>query len=134
MVKKNWLHHYFPLFAAAMVLIQFFLCSTVGGASTVAGDSVASRSCVTGECHNAMGRGKYVHGPVAAGECTFCHIPEGRHKFKPIRDVGKLCQECHDQLIAKKAEHGKDGKCSRCHDPHQSPYEYHLRTPGASGK
>lgn len=134
MVTKKRLNYYFPLFAAALILIQLFLCNTVGGASGAAGGSVAPRSCVTGDCHGAMGKGKFVHGPVGAGDCTFCHVPEGKHKFKPIRDVGKLCRECHDQLIPNKAGHDKDGRCITCHDPHQSPYEYHLRTPGANGK
>ncbi len=36
----------------------------------------ARPSCVTSACHSQMGQARYVHGPVAAGECTTCHTPK----------------------------------------------------------
>jgi len=89
-------------------------------------------SCVSAKCHANMGKDKYVHGPVAAGECTFCHQPTASHKFKPIVDVATLCNECHDKKFNEKVVHPpvKDGECSSCHDPHQSPYQFQLKAEG----
>lgn len=87
--------------------------------------------CVTAECHSGIGKAKFVHGPVAAGECVFCHERVGRHKFKPIpEDTAGLCYRCHDRKTEPdKALHPaiRDGRCTTCHDPHQSPYRYELR-------
>lgn len=92
----------------------------------------ASGACVTGKCHAGMGKAKYVHGPVAIGDCTFCHKAAGDHKFKPIKDVGALCYQCHDRVDTKKSVHPpvKEGLCTGCHDPHQSPNRYQLRAAG----
>ncbi len=95
-------------------------------------------SCVTGQCHDEMGKERYVHGPVAAGECTKCHVPldpktmyDGeRHAFRLIRAEEDLCYLCHEQrLDSQKVVHGpvRFGLCGACHDPHQSPYRYRLR-------
>jgi len=76
-----------------------------------------------------MGTEKYVHGPASVGECTICHEQTGSHKFKPIENVGKLCNECHDKEFTRKVVHEpvKEGECTGCHDPHQSPYQYMLK-------
>jgi predicted CXXCH cytochrome family protein len=80
-----------------------------------------------------MGKGKFVHGPVLSGECTACHLPVAKHKFKPITNSGKLCLECHDRVDTRKVVHPpvKEGQCTRCHDPHQSPNKFQLRAAGA---
>ncbi len=65
----------------------------------------AKDSCVTASCHAAMGKGKFVHGPVAVGDCTSCHKQKAKHKFEPIADVGKLCSQCHEQMNTKKFVH-----------------------------
>lgn len=90
-------------------------------------------SCVTEKCHVKMGKEKFVHGPVAVGECTSCHKQLKKHKFEPVTDVGKLCDECHEKLTTKKVVHApvKEGKCVKCHDPHQSAFKFQLRAAGA---
>ncbi len=116
--------------ATAVFLIQ----STVSNAAAMDNNAGKQKpSCVTGECHAKMGKDKFVHGPVATGDCTFCHVPEGKHKFKPITDVGKLCADCHENLTSKQFVHApvKQGKCTGCHDPHQSPNKLQLRATGA---
>lgn len=95
------------------------------------------KSCVTGQCHDNMGKEKYVHGPVAAGACTECHIPtdpEGaydvkKHRFELAGGERGLCYKCHERKDTQKVVHGpvKFGLCSACHDPHQSPYKYRLK-------
>lgn len=86
-------------------------------------------SCVTAKCHSTMGKEKFVHGPVAVGNCVVCHVQEGKHKFAPIKKDSHFCYKCHDRLDTKKFVHKpvKDGACTLCHSPHQSPYKYQLR-------
>lgn len=90
--------------------------------------------CVTDKCHAKMGKSKFVHGPVAAGDCTFCHKPTAKHKFEAIKNVSDLCYQCHDKINTLKSVHKpvKDGNCSGCHDPHESPYKFQLRAEGAN--
>lgn len=89
----------------------------------------AKESCVTDKCHSKMGMEKYVHGPVAVGDCLMCHIKTGQHKFPPVKGDEKLCYKCHpDRVDATKAVHRQvKENCSKCHDPHQSPYKYQLK-------
>jgi predicted CXXCH cytochrome family protein len=88
------------------------------------------QGCVSAECHPKMGTDKYVHGPVATGNCTFCHKQESkeRHEFKPISDVADLCYACHDKLQLGPVVHKpvKDGNCTGCHSPHQSGNNFQL--------
>ena len=90
-------------------------------------------SCITDKCHARMGKEKFVHGPVAVGDCTLCHKQIRKHKFEPITDTGKLCDDCHEKLTTKKVVHApvKAGQCIKCHDPHQSPYKFQLRAGGS---
>lgn len=93
-------------------------------------------SCVTDKCHSKMGKDKFVHGPAAVGDCTACHKGDAdKHKaspakvkFAPIKKSSDLCYQCHDRKDTMKGIHPpvKDGKCTGCHSPHQSPYRYQL--------
>lgn len=64
----------------------------------------------------------FVHGPVAVGECLFCHenhksrIPGLLRKEEP-----ELCYECHEILKSEPMPgHPSDPnqQCTQCHDPH----------------
>jgi len=100
----------------------------------------AAGSCVTDKCHANMGKDKFVHGPAAVGQCEICHISDGpfkvvggKHgKFKSIDKASDLCYKCHDKLDSKKSVHSpvKDGFCTMCHNPHQSPYKFMLMGDG----
>lgn len=100
----------------------------------------AGAACVTDKCHSTIGKEKFVHGPVAVGDCASCHegnaenhrSAPAKNKFNQIKSVGDLCQKCHDRVDSKKSVHKpvKDGNCSKCHNPHQSPYKYQLRAEG----
>ena len=66
----------------------------------------------------------FVHGPVAVGQCLFCHNP---HKSK-IEHLLKepepgLCYQCHDvntiELIAAHLPN-QLSSCTNCHNPHSS--------------
>lgn len=112
-------------YTAALLLLSVFPVSA-GGQAPSAGKS----GCVTAKCHSGMGKGKYVHGPVAAGGCVFCHRTEGRHRFKPIpRNVSELCYQCHGRTETVQPLHPpvRTSRCTACHSPHQSPNKYQLR-------
>ena len=115
------------------VVIAVLLFLLVNGCAGTGVAAAEKGSCVTAKCHANMGREKYVHGPVALRECTFCHQPTDSHEFKAISDVGKLCNDCHDKKFTGKVIHPpvQEGKCAGCHDPHQSPYQFQLRGEGA---
>jgi predicted CXXCH cytochrome family protein len=126
---------------AFFIFTLALLAAAAGSISPGTGDkawatvksATPKESCITGECHAKMGTDKYVHGPVAAGECTSCHKPIRKHKFEPISDIGKLCEECHEKLDKQRFVHApvRDGKCFKCHDPHQSPNKFQLRAAGS---
>jgi predicted CXXCH cytochrome family protein len=124
MWKKN-----LGLLLIACAAIQSILFAASAGAE----DAPAKETCVTSSCHATMGKAAFVHGPVAVGECTSCHKLIGKHKFQPITDSGKLCDECHEKLGTMKVVHKpvKEGKCTMCHDPHQSPNKFQLRAAGS---
>lgn len=84
--------------------------------------------CVSGKCHSEMGKEKYVHGPVAVGECRICHKPVGKHEFEPIKKASDICYQCHDKKDTMSKVHipVKEGMCTSCHSPHQSPYRFQL--------
>ncbi|OGW28503.1 MAG: hypothetical protein A2X59_10320 [Nitrospirae bacterium GWC2_42_7] len=107
-----------------MSLVVFFGSSVSAQAQT--------ESCVSAKCHITMGKDKFVHGPIAVGDCIACHVPTSKHKFTPITNVGALCYKCHDRVDTKKGQHKpvKEGNCTKCHDAHQSPFKFQLRADG----
>jgi len=68
------------------------------------------------------------------GDCTSCHTPTGKHSFKPITSVAALCGACQEPMAGQKVVHPpvKEGKCTKCHDPHQSPNKFQLRAAGGA--
>ncbi|WP_224985047.1 cytochrome c3 family protein [Geomonas agri] len=129
-----------PLFACTSMITMIAACLIIllyGQASASPDQAVSSpplqTACVTSECHKGMGTLSYVHGPIARGECTYCHVQTGKHSFKPISDSGKQCVECHEQGAPLAVVHQpvKQRQCIKCHDPHQSANKYQLRAAGA---
>jgi len=95
-------------------------------------------------CHVSNRRWKssaYLHGPVGAGNCVFCHDPHGSSRKFYLRYDGKegLCLVCH---LKKAREFSKKGfrfhailtakGCTVCHSPHASAYPYQLYRPVVS--
>ncbi len=64
----------------------------------------------------------YLHGPIAAGDCVFCHDPHQTgyvHLQKAPQP--KLCYQCHlPEDIESEAHHQdlESRACTECHDPH----------------
>lgn len=94
--------------------------------------AVKSELCL--DCHDEMEpKGKQLHKPFKAGNCTKCHDPHQSEHAKLLRKpAGRLCLGCHDEQEAtKKHLHKpfKAGNCVKCHDPHQSDEAKQLKQP-----
>ena len=81
-------------------------------------------------CHQDMAAGKFVHAPVAAGDCDICHDPHrssGRALLR--KGVSELCRDCHEEKYKYAFTHGqaKQGDCLACHDPHRSATRHLLK-------
>lgn len=103
----------------------------LAGAGTINAQEQKQQSCVTGKCHATYGKEKYVHGPVAVGECTPCHnpLPNEKHKFQDVVKSEELCVKCHEPMEKKGLVHVPvaKGQCITCHDPHQSNQQFQIR-------
>ncbi len=88
------------------------------------------------ECHERKNTKKYVHPPVAAGDCLDCHDPhQSNNKFQLKEAGAALCYMCHDKSkLDRPFPHMPvaEGKCLSCHDPHQSEHKYMLKAEGAA--
>jgi predicted CXXCH cytochrome family protein len=117
------------------------LVTAVGIALTLvmgAGGSAWAEGCVSATCHQTMGTKKFVHGPVAAGQCVVCHEPVaakhpsgGKGGDFTLADNGgkEHCYSCHQRTDQNPVVHKpvQTGDCIACHDPHQSDTELMLK-------
>lgn len=76
----------------------------------------------------------WMHGPVAAGACTFCHHPHSsRNPFLLLaKPTGKLCQRCHQPGLmhlgeAPQPKRGQD--CTACHFGHMGETRFLIKSP-----
>lgn len=122
------------LFPIIVAIILFLFLTYHNDGRAFAKENGKTDSCITESCHATMGKDKFVHGPVAVGDCASCHTPTGKHTFKPISNVSALCGGCHEPMTGKKVVHPpvKEGKCTKCHNPHQSPNKFQLRADGGA--
>lgn len=107
-------------------------------------------SCISLSCHDTMGKKKYLHAVGVNGkQCVICHhvAQEGIHAFSEIGPVTRpLCAKCHSEESTPPPENRKkppvvisgdgelilhkpfqDGKCTECHDAHESDFFRHLK-------
>lgn len=86
------------------------------------------------ECHERKNVMKYVHGPVASGDCLACHdVHQSDNKTQLKAPGAQLCYKCHTKAkFDRKYPHPPiaEGKCTGCHDPHQSNVKYLLKGDG----
>jgi predicted CXXCH cytochrome family protein len=86
-------------------------------------------------CHGELFKKRYVHAPVAAGECLSCHDPHQGDNPRLLKLAGSaLCFSCHGDMFAKNAfSHAPvaSGDCFACHDPHQSDSPKLLKRAGS---
>ena len=89
-------------------------------------------------CHENLKKkmtGKFIHGPVAMGDCIACHDPhQSEAKFQMKKpSTSSLCFGCHENNKTVKAFlHGPvaAGDCNVCHNPHSSNFKYQLEMTG----
>lgn len=91
-----------------------------------------SRSCTSSECHPAIIKHKFLHGPLQIGQCTVCHLPlpGSGHKFNLVAVEAKLCLTCHKGVDTRGSmlhDPVAKGKCLGCHDPHGSEEKNQVR-------
>lgn len=86
------------------------------------GMGLAADGCITAACHSGMMGKKFVHGPVAVGDCLHCHKKTGDHRFQTALGNGEMCFVCHEETSG-----GKNILCIVCHDPHGTDAEFQLR-------
>lgn len=102
-------------------------------------------ACTAEGCHATLNRKRFVHSPVAKNACESCHhattdvatgkVPQGQcvAAWKLARPAEELCLACH-KVVTKNFAHKpvQEGKCTGCHDPHQSEHAYMLKQDPAS--
>jgi len=82
-------------------------------------------------CHSDYSSNQYVHGPVAVGQCLYCHNPHASQiKHLLVESEPELCYKCHDQYAVELIP-GHFSKqmsiCTNCHNPHSSSIRSLLR-------
>jgi len=95
-------------------------------------------SCITSQCHSALGKIPRPHAPVSSGECQQCHSQTStkhpsenpRHDFRLKKQGAGLCYQCHEPfgggiIHAPVSE----GDCISCHNPHGSKGAFLLDNP-----
>ena len=83
-------------------------------------------------CHDRIDEKRYVHGPLAVGDCLACHDPHGGYGAAHLRrEQALLCGNCHAarDTSATIACNARGKGCVDCHDPHQSDTRYLLKGP-----
>lgn len=83
-------------------------------------------------CHSDFITGKFVHGPVAVGECLACHDPHMSANPSLLKKrAAEVCATCHLERRQAFAMHetveSHDITCINCHDPHFGNVQYFLK-------
>ncbi len=80
-------------------------------------------------CHRVADALAFLHGPVGAGQCLFCHDPHG--SIQPAlgrHDAREGCRLCHDHPSSREhVNHKANGECGSCHDPHGGKNQFFLK-------
>jgi predicted CXXCH cytochrome family protein len=91
---------------------------------------------VCGNCHTGVGeQHRFVHGPVAAGACLWCHAPhESTTKSLLRASAVQLCSQCHSQTLGTQRstipEHSDpERNCLDCHYGHGGSDRFFLTYP-----
>jgi predicted CXXCH cytochrome family protein len=141
--------------AARMMLFTFVLAVQSGASAHASRQRArtpapAEHPPVTGSdgvactaCHADVIARPVMHGPVAAGNCSTCHVVgtvpgQRRVTLKggvSSRDTARLCVTCHQETTDRLAEPHRHapvaaGDCTACHDPHGSPFRFQLQSDG----
>ena len=73
----------------------------------------------------------HVHGPVAVGQCLFCHNPhQSKHAHLLNHAISELCTQCHtraDLYSIKDHLEPSHAQCLECHNNHASTARFLLK-------
>ncbi|BAI80226.1 multiheme c-type cytochrome [Deferribacter desulfuricans SSM1] len=103
-------------------------------------------NCTTSKCHNDIKKLEFAHGPVAAEQCTVCHVasnieikkhidrPKSFIDFKSPTGDDPVCIMCHDNKMNGKYVHApvNTGDCTACHNPHGGTNKYFIKSKNES--
>lgn len=94
---------------------------------------IASAPELCNRCHDAFGAQRYLHGPLAVGDCVTCHDPHGGTDGAHLRErAGVLCRSCHGANEIAGHSSGiravEEGLCTECHDPHEGSSRYLIKS------
>ncbi len=99
-------------------------------------------NCYT--CHKTITFKKNGHTPAVNFLCTECHTgksaklnadDKGKSKYLMEDPTMNKCFSCHEGVkkdwLSVTSQHDtlKEGRCNKCHNPHASNFEFHLRKP-----
>lgn len=106
-------------------------CEACHGEGAKTYKPAAAIDALCSRCHEGRSKGKFVHGPVAAGRCTSCHDPHGAPAARLLK-LEKGCFTCHEPFPKAKQVHrpASRGKCVSCHNPHSAGNRYLLVSEG----
>ncbi|MDH3519155.1 MAG: cytochrome C [Myxococcales bacterium] len=129
-----------------LYLLAFFaaLFAAVAGTPVAVSGAVdfklkeGARGKVCLECHETFAgilKKRFVHTPLAKGNCVGCHSPHtSDHAKLLLADRGEMCAECHAEVVPSGALSAHkvviDGECTSCHDAHASNNRMNLLQPG----
>lgn len=93
--------------------------------------------CLASGCHEGLGAQRWLHGPVASGNCATCHEAQGAeadHLFQITIEGAGLCFSCHESRDPGAYEHEPhaEGLCLDCHDPHGGTDKSFIHTQTAA--
>jgi len=109
----------------AAILPFLFLCS----------EAFSAGNCLS--CHEAIGKRRFLHGPVGVKMCSTCHVKEQpsakHHKFELAKPEPGLCYGCHEdaktafEAFPVKHQALEVQGCTGCHDPHGSDDRFFMK-------
>jgi predicted CXXCH cytochrome family protein len=109
-----------------VLALPAFADDSTGKSFVMWSGSASAESCVTARCHAILGRARYVHAPVAEGDCLACHNKTdqphpGEGSIELVEDEPELCLQCHENPAEGMAypHSAVEEGCTGCHSPHQ---------------
>ena len=107
--------------------------SLIGGVATA---PPPPERCSASGCHRILEPApRFVHGPVAVGDCRVCHVPHSSVEPSLLAaPAPRLCSGCHDRLYTcPAAGELSTAACVACHEPHGGAPGLVRTSPGAIG-
>jgi predicted CXXCH cytochrome family protein len=107
-------------------------CDSCHNKTTNSGFVVGSKNELCFVCHIGFGKGAYVHGPVAVGDCLACHDPHTAQQPRLLKTrPADICTKCHKEKRQAESLHTLSSThgliCVNCHNPHAGNVHFFLK-------